>query len=101
MAAGVTKVEASILDKNLGVERREPLLYRAWVATDRRTGVNFGGDKFIKVRFVECRRVPEKGDRAEVKNYLIYTLSLFISILIQLVYFSCRAFNAGVSLLYQ
>ena len=43
--AGVTKVRASILDKNLGIERREPLLYRAWVATNRRAGVNFGGDK--------------------------------------------------------
>ena len=45
MAVGVTKVGASILDENLGVKCREPLLYRAWVATDRRAGVNFGGNK--------------------------------------------------------
>ena len=40
MPVGVTKVGVSILDENLSVGRREPLLYRAWVATNRRAGIN-------------------------------------------------------------
>ena len=54
MAAEVTEVEASILDKDLGVECREPLLCiyaELWwrlSGIDRRAGVNFGG-KLTKV----------------------------------------------------
>ena len=51
MAAGVTEVEASILDKNLGVERREPLprvyIELGWrlSGVNRHAGVNFGSGK--------------------------------------------------------
>ena len=51
MAAGVTKVGASILDENLSAERREPSpriyieLGRRLSGIDRRAGVNFGGNK--------------------------------------------------------
>ena len=51
MAVGVTKVKASILDKNLGAERREPLLYRA-VLTDTPVLILAVTKKYMHLRLI-------------------------------------------------